>query len=118
MGCKVSQSDSARCVRIETTPGAVALPLAHSWLAGKEHTTVYQKHPSIPIIKELRSSLSFTTRDYNDIAQVLDLMFPRLVSIRPYSDADENEPYWKDHWWFIEHLRLMYKELRMYRPVH
>jgi hypothetical protein len=67
-------------------------------------------------IKELKNPLSFTTQDYNDIAQLLDLMFPRLIAIRPYSDADENEPYWKDHWWFIEHLRLMYKESRMYRP--
>jgi hypothetical protein len=69
-------------------------------------------------IKELKNPPSFTIQEYNDIAQLLDIMFPRLVSIRPYSDVDENEPYWKDHWWFIEHLRLMYKELRMYRPAH
>ncbi|KAJ2933693.1 hypothetical protein H1R20_g3417, partial [Candolleomyces eurysporus] len=69
-------------------------------------------------IKELRSPLSFTTQEYNNIAQLLDLMFPRLVSIKPYCGSHENEPYWKDHWWFIEHLRRMYQELRMYRPAH
>ncbi|RXW25136.1 hypothetical protein EST38_g650 [Candolleomyces aberdarensis] len=69
-------------------------------------------------IKELRSPLSFTTQEYNDIAQLLDLMFPHLISIKPYCEAHENEPYWKDHWWFIEHLRRMYQELRMYRPAH
>ncbi|KAJ2933628.1 hypothetical protein H1R20_g3418, partial [Candolleomyces eurysporus] len=57
-------------------------------------------------IRDHRNPLSFTNREYNDIAQLLDLMFPSLVSIKPYCEADEDKPYWKDHWWFIEHLRL------------
>ncbi|KAJ2933692.1 hypothetical protein H1R20_g3419, partial [Candolleomyces eurysporus] len=65
-------------------------------------------------IRDHRNPLSFTNREYKDIAQLLDLMFPRLVSIKPYCEADENEPYWKDHWWFIEHLRRLYKGFRMH----
>ncbi|RXW25132.1 hypothetical protein EST38_g652 [Candolleomyces aberdarensis] len=68
-------------------------------------------------IRDHKTPPPFTLQDYNDIAQLLDLMFPRLVSIKPYCEADENEPYWKDHWWFIEHLRRMYKRLRMYESA-
>jgi hypothetical protein len=66
-------------------------------------------------ISEQKQLSQFNAEQYNDIAQLLDLMFPSLVSVGPYSEADRTAPYWKDHWWFIEHLRKMYKELRVLR---
>ena len=66
-------------------------------------------------INEQKQLSNFNAEQYNDIAQLLDLMFPRLVSVSPYTEADRTAPYWKDHWWFIEHLRKMYKELRVLR---
>lgn len=66
-------------------------------------------------ISEQKNLSHFNAQQYNDIAQLLDLMFPRLVSVGPYSEVDRTAPYWKDHWWFIEHLRKMYKELRLLR---
>ncbi|KAF6740868.1 hypothetical protein DFP72DRAFT_951690 [Ephemerocybe angulata] len=66
-------------------------------------------------IRDTKSPREFNAQEYNDIAQLLDLMFPCLISVTPYSEADMTAPYWKDHWWFIEHIRKMYKELRLLR---
>lgn len=64
-------------------------------------------------ISEHKPLSEFNTQQYNDLAQLLDLMFPHLESITPYRDADKDSPYWKHAWWFIEHLRKMYKRIRV-----
>ncbi|KAJ2927687.1 hypothetical protein H1R20_g9419, partial [Candolleomyces eurysporus] len=51
-------------------------------------------------------------KTYVDMAKLLDLMFPQLISIRPY-DVDEDSPDWRGTWWLIEYLRLGCKERRL-----
>lgn len=67
------------------------------------HLSIYEQKP----LDE------FNTQQYNDLAQLLDIMFPQLISITPYCESDREAPYWRDHWWFIEHLRKMYKRIRL-----
>lgn len=64
-------------------------------------------------IRDCRGSAAFTAQEYDDIAQLLDLCFPNLESMKPYADSDIEEAYWKQHWWFIERLRKMYQKLRL-----
>lgn len=39
-------------------------------------------------IRDTKSTGEFNAQQYNDIAQLLDLMFPSLISVTPYSEAD------------------------------
>lgn len=64
------------------------------------------------VIKDCRPSLVFSAQLYNDLARFLDQAFPNLESIAPYSPSDLKEPYWRDHWWFIEDLRIMRQKVR------
>ncbi|KAF6754258.1 hypothetical protein DFP72DRAFT_899780 [Ephemerocybe angulata] len=64
-------------------------------------------------IRDCRESATFTAQEYDDIAQLLDLCFPILETMKPYVDSDIEEAYWKEHWWFIERLRKMYQKIRV-----
>ncbi|KAJ3547751.1 hypothetical protein NMY22_g1536 [Coprinellus aureogranulatus] len=83
--------------------------LLHHWKTCRSPSPSRLRHLSIYEQKPLNE---FDNHQYNDLAQLLDLIFPHLVSITPYHEEDREAPYWKEHWWFIEHLRKMYKRLR------
>ncbi|KAJ2921273.1 hypothetical protein H1R20_g15819, partial [Candolleomyces eurysporus] len=80
------------------------------------------KRSSCPLkrlaVSQFGSDVVFSAQEYDDLAQLLDLMFPQLTSIRPY-DGEKTQPYWNKHWWFIERLRKMYKRCRLNQlPSH
>jgi hypothetical protein len=74
------------------------------------------KRSSCPLkhqaVSQFGQNVVFSAQEYDDLAQLLDLMFPQLASIRPY-DGEKAELYWNQHWWFIERLRKMYKTCRL-----
>lgn len=57
-------------------------------------------------------SLGTTFEEASNLAQILDLLFPRLEVIRPYQD-DTAPAYWSQRWAFIQHLHKTYKAERL-----
>jgi hypothetical protein len=88
--------------------------LLHHWKTSQPPSRSSVRHLAI---YEQKPLTDFNIEQYNGLAQLLDLMFPQLISIEPYTEADRAAPYWKNHWWFIEHLRKMYKRLRVYETA-
>ncbi|RXW22623.1 hypothetical protein EST38_g3246 [Candolleomyces aberdarensis] len=64
-------------------------------------------------IAEMRDS-NFTPNDYRNIARLLDLIFPNLISVTMIKNP-QLSPQWEEHWQLIEEYRQMQKSLRLYQ---
>ena len=90
-------------------PGGSLSRLLSRWKRGSPSKCTLR----LLFIHDVRKPDNFNAQEYDNLAQLLDLMFPQLESIAPYKSPDAADAmYWKSHWWFIEKLRKMYKELR------
>ncbi|KAF6754257.1 hypothetical protein DFP72DRAFT_899778 [Ephemerocybe angulata] len=59
------------------------------------------------------SRASLSVEQGNALAQILDILFPSLESIRPFVDSEATYWYWSGRWLEIETLRKTYKALRL-----
>lgn len=48
-----------------------------------------------------------------DLAHILDIIFPSLEEIRPFVDEEYRESYWTGEWSHIEELRKFYRKRRL-----
>jgi hypothetical protein len=92
-----------------STPGGVSLQDWVTALRGVPRSTCTLQ--TMVICDGRDASIGTPFEEASSIAQILDLLFPRLVSIKPYQD-DTSQVYWTQRWAYIENLRLSYKAAR------
>lgn len=46
------------------------------------------------------------------LAQIMDILFPSLLAIKPHKSGDKHLPYWKHHWAHVERRRKKYQRQR------
>ncbi|KAJ2921244.1 hypothetical protein H1R20_g15851, partial [Candolleomyces eurysporus] len=103
----------------------LSLPIDSSRLGPNNETVASMiqnwKYPETPSelryleIAEMRNSKkSFTPKEYQSIARLLDMIFPNLISVTMVKDERLSNQ-WDEHWELIEEHRQMRKTIRLDR---
>ena len=92
------------------TPGGVSLQEWVTALRGGPRSTSTLQTMVICDGRDASTGMPF--EEASNIAQILDLLFPRLVWIKPYQD-DTSQIFWAQRWAYIENLRLSCKMARV-----
>ncbi|KAJ3528425.1 hypothetical protein NMY22_g9417 [Coprinellus aureogranulatus] len=93
----------------ETTPGGLKLGdwLASLRTAGSPSSSTLRV---LTVYDAKDPSVAMTFEQANHLAQIIDVLFPSLVCIKPF--RDEARAYWTQRWEFIENLRSVAQATR------
>lgn len=92
----------------DITPNGMKLD---DWLASLKRGPISMSTLHILKIYDAKDPAVATTfEEANNLAQIIDFLFPRLACIKPF--RDEGGAYWTQRWAFIENLRRMAQAAR------